>query len=183
MTPRTFAVTMLAVGVVGCSTTAPEERRVPEARAWVLWAVEKDYITEPEILRPLEAFATRRQCEIYKSAVVKVQLERFDKLDRENQQRAMQAAVLVKRLRDERGWTQEQLAERAGVPHATISKVESGDKPYSLSVDVVFKLANALGVKIGELDKWGPHMPRNTVTQAQCWPDTIDPRGPKGDGR
>jgi hypothetical protein len=103
MTPRTFAVMMLAVSVVGCSTTTLEERRVPEARAWVLWAVEKDYITEPDLLRPMKAFPTQRHCEIYKSALIKVQLERFDKLNRENQQRAMQAAVLVKRFRDERG--------------------------------------------------------------------------------
>jgi hypothetical protein len=44
---------------------------------------------------------------------------------------------------------------------------------------MAFNLAKALSVNVRELDKWGPHMPRHTISQTQCWPDTIDPRGPK----
>ena len=131
---------------------------MPAARAWVLWAVRLDYITDPEILRPLESFSTRRECEIYRSAFAKVQLERFDKLRRENQQRATEGGEVVKGLRDKRGWTQEELAERAGVTKEIVSKVESGTL-YSLSLSVAFDLSKALGV-MNELGQWSPHMPR-----------------------
>jgi hypothetical protein len=76
-------------------------------RAWVLWGVRQDYISDPEILRPLGAYSTRRECEIYQKAHVKLQLERFDKLDRENQERASRAAIVVGDLREQRGWLHE----------------------------------------------------------------------------
>jgi putative transcriptional regulator len=178
MNPHTFTATILAVAVVGCSMAVPKERREPATRAWVLWGVQTDYITDPQILRPMESFSTKGECEIYQSALVKVQLERFDKLDRENRQRAMEGGTVVKGLRDKRGWTQGELAERAGVTQETVSNVESGKWPYSLSV--AFDLSKALGVNVGELAKYDPHFPRNTVTQTKCWRDTVDPRGPKG---
>lgn len=47
-------------------------------------------------------------------------------------------------LRDERGLTQEQLAERAGIDNKTVSRCENGH--YAISVDQVARLARALGV-------------------------------------
>jgi ribosome-binding protein aMBF1 (putative translation factor) len=136
-------------------------------------------MSDPEILRPIQALPTQRQCELYKSAVASNQLDRYERLDRENRQRAAQGGALVKALREKRGWTREQLAQRADLKANVIAEVELADSPYSLSHDRAFKLARALGVESAELTKWSWHAPRNIVSQLQCWPDSIDPRGPK----
>ncbi len=51
----------------------------------------------------------------------------------------------VRKLRKERGWTQEQLAFEAGVKRAYLSEVENGQR--NVSLDVVEKLAKALDVR------------------------------------
>ena len=48
------------------------------------------------------------------------------------------------RLRDERGWTQQELAERAKVRYETINRIENG-KHTEPRVYVVVALAKALG--------------------------------------
>ena len=53
--------------------------------------------------------------------------------------------VRLRELRDARGWTQGELAERAGVTRATVSRIEGG-KVASLDLQVFEKLANALDV-------------------------------------
>lgn len=53
--------------------------------------------------------------------------------------------VRLRELRDARGWTQVELAERAGVTRATVSRIEGG-KVASLDLEVFEKLANALDV-------------------------------------
>ncbi|WP_230117354.1 helix-turn-helix transcriptional regulator [Arthrobacter sp. Bi83] len=53
--------------------------------------------------------------------------------------RAIQAARL------DRGWSQEQLAEEAGVSRPTVSRVELGDDP---SMRTARKLAKALGLTL-----------------------------------
>ena len=56
----------------------------------------------------------------------------------------------VKKLRDERGWTQQELADRAGLTKDTISNHETGkrrDPPLS----AVRALATAFGVPVTEL--------------------------------
>jgi transcriptional regulator with XRE-family HTH domain len=50
----------------------------------------------------------------------------------------------ISSLREYRGWTQKQLAERAGISVTFLSDVEN-DKPKSVSADVLFRLAGALG--------------------------------------
>ena len=55
----------------------------------------------------------------------------------------------VGRVRRERGWTQEQLAERAGVHRSYIAAVESGARNPTL--DVIVKLANGLQVEVTTL--------------------------------
>jgi transcriptional regulator with XRE-family HTH domain len=50
----------------------------------------------------------------------------------------------VRRLRTERGWTQEDLADAAGLTTTYVGQVERGDKVPSLTV--VLKLARGLGV-------------------------------------
>ena len=55
----------------------------------------------------------------------------------------------VRRLRGEREWTQEELAERAGLTTTYVGQVERGDKVPSLTV--VLKLARGLGVSPADL--------------------------------
>jgi Predicted transcriptional regulators len=55
----------------------------------------------------------------------------------------------VRTLRNQRGWTQEDLAEKAGVTATYVGQVERGDKVPSLTV--VLKLARGLGVAPTEL--------------------------------
>lgn len=67
------------------------------------------------------------------------------------------AANLV-RLRDERGWSQEDLAHESDVkPFTAISKFERGIR--NPTVTTVERLARALGVSIGEL-LGDPHQPQ-----------------------
>jgi XRE family transcriptional regulator, regulator of sulfur utilization len=61
--------------------------------------------------------------------------------------KAREAAIFgefVRRVRKERAWTQEDLAERAGLTTTYVGQVERGDKVPSLTV--VLKLALALEV-------------------------------------
>ncbi len=53
--------------------------------------------------------------------------------------------VRLPELRNARGWTQAELAERAEVTRATVSRIEGG-KVRSLDLDVFEKLATALDV-------------------------------------
>ena len=53
--------------------------------------------------------------------------------------------VRLRELRDARGWTQAELAERAEVTRATVSRIEGG-KVRSLDLEVFEKLAEALDV-------------------------------------
>ena len=59
------------------------------------------------------------------------------------------AGIIIQKLRLARGWTQEDLAEAAGLSKGTISGIEGGSSGFSK--DSLPKLANALGVTIGGL--------------------------------
>jgi XRE family transcriptional regulator, regulator of sulfur utilization len=63
---------------------------------------------------------------------------------------ALRLGAIVRRLRRERDWTQEQLGRRAGLKQAYISQFESGVRANP-SVRIVMKLARALGVPVTEL--------------------------------
>lgn len=56
----------------------------------------------------------------------------------------------VSSLREYRGWIQRELAERAGISVTFLSDVEN-DKPKSVSADVLFRLARALGTSLDYL--------------------------------
>ena len=82
-------------------------------------------------------------------ALNRVQGARLDKPIRENKQRATEGAEVVKELREKRGWTQEELAERARVTEETVAKVEAG---HDVSMAVYsLNLAQALGLGISDL--------------------------------
>jgi transcriptional regulator with XRE-family HTH domain len=59
-------------------------------------------------------------------------------------------AARVKNFRDAAGWTQEELATRAGLSVAMVSQIEQGKRPDP-RVSTVTKLADALAVDVGEL--------------------------------
>jgi transcriptional regulator with XRE-family HTH domain len=58
-------------------------------------------------------------------------------------------AVKLRKIREQRGLTQEALAEKVGVSRGYLSRLEMGrhDPPLSL----LRRLAKALGVKVGRL--------------------------------
>jgi transcriptional regulator with XRE-family HTH domain len=56
----------------------------------------------------------------------------------------------LKAIREKRGWSQSELAERAGVPYETIYRVERGTHQEP-RVSIAAKLALALGVSLDVL--------------------------------
>ena len=58
-------------------------------------------------------------------------------------------AKRLKAVRAERGLTQQQLAERAGISGGYYARLERGEQDPTLSV--IERLAKALGVKVGRL--------------------------------
>jgi transcriptional regulator with XRE-family HTH domain len=57
----------------------------------------------------------------------------------------------LRRLRNEKGWSQEELAFRAKVDRSYISQLETGT--YSASVTMLGKLAKALGIDASDFLK------------------------------
>lgn len=55
----------------------------------------------------------------------------------------------VRRLRTERGWSQEQLAEHAGLHRNYVGGLERAER--NVGIDNVVALADALGVRPGDL--------------------------------
>ncbi len=55
----------------------------------------------------------------------------------------------IKELRQERGWTQEDLSDKAGIGRVFISQLENGHKDVCLGV--IETLADSFKVKIAEL--------------------------------
>ena len=64
-----------------------------------------------------------------------------------------QIGTIIQRARKKRGWTQTQLAERAGLRQATISVIESGDKPAKLDSILAVLAALDLEFRVGERSK------------------------------
>jgi transcriptional regulator with XRE-family HTH domain len=55
----------------------------------------------------------------------------------------------LRRLRTERGWSQEDFADRAGIHRTYVSGIERGER--NPTITVVERLAKAMGVDAGEL--------------------------------
>jgi len=58
--------------------------------------------------------------------------------------------LLVKRLRKERSWTQDELADYAGVARQTVHRLESG-KMKRIDVEILAKIAIALDTTASKL--------------------------------
>jgi transcriptional regulator with XRE-family HTH domain len=54
----------------------------------------------------------------------------------------------IRALRSQRGWTQEELAEKCGVTRQHINGIENGSQP---SLSLIAKLAKLFHVKQGEM--------------------------------
>lgn len=65
--------------------------------------------------------------------------------------RCIQLGQNIKRLREKKGWTQEELAEKAELHISYIGQIERGLRYPSLKV--LFKISDALGIKITDLFK------------------------------
>ena len=64
-----------------------------------------------------------------------------------------QIGAIIQRARKKRGWTQTQLAERAGLRQATISVLETGEKPAKLDTILAVLAALDLEFMVGERSK------------------------------
>ena len=60
-----------------------------------------------------------------------------------------QFGARVRLLRNERGWSQEELADRAGLHRTYIGSIERGEQ--NISLENIDKLAATLGVSLAEL--------------------------------
>ena len=58
--------------------------------------------------------------------------------------------MLIRKLRLQKGWSQEKLSELTGLSTRTIQRIERGDKP---SLESLRLLSEALGVEIAQLQK------------------------------
>ncbi|HDH4260631.1 TPA: multiprotein-bridging factor 1 family protein [Staphylococcus aureus] len=50
----------------------------------------------------------------------------------QDQDKALEFAITVVKLRDELGWSQRKLAEELGKPQSTIARIENGDSKLNL---------------------------------------------------
>jgi transcriptional regulator with XRE-family HTH domain len=74
---------------------------------------------------------------------------------------------LIKRLREERGWSQAELARRAGITQAMISYLETGKRSWHLlSVGAAQRLARSLGVSIGYFEASDDESQMEPATEA-----------------
>lgn len=64
-----------------------------------------------------------------------------------------QIGTIIQRARKKRGWTQTQLAERAGLRQETISVIESGERPSKLASILAVLAALDLEFRVGERSK------------------------------
>ena len=62
---------------------------------------------------------------------------------------AIRFGALIRRVREERGWTRQKLATRAGLTPGYVGIVEQGGNVPSLST--VLELAEVLGADVGEI--------------------------------
>lgn len=60
-----------------------------------------------------------------------------------------QVGVNIRRLREQKGWSQEELADRTGLHRTYISGIERGVR--NPTITIISKIANPLGVKPAQL--------------------------------
>ncbi len=77
---------------------------------------------------------------------------KIDGITYEGWERRTGGMVNVRKLREEKGWKQGELAERSGVSPSVVSNAEAGDMHFpTISNSSVKKMAGALGVHSSEV--------------------------------
>jgi transcriptional regulator with XRE-family HTH domain len=92
---------------------------------------------------------------------------------RHHKEVSMRFGERLKRERQKRGYSARQLARLAGVPAATIVKVESGERAYP-SLPAALKIARALGVTLDYLA--GAYEEEETEPEPPPWPKRLGRR-------
>lgn len=96
---------------------------------------------------------------------------------------AQNLAANIRRLREARGLSQQQMADLSGVPRPTWANLESGDANPTISV--LTKVADAL--QVGVQDLLGTqgelvHYPARTLSEKQCGRARVRRLSPAGQG-
>ncbi|MDF7638032.1 helix-turn-helix transcriptional regulator [Lactobacillus sp. ESL0791] len=63
----------------------------------------------------------------------------------ESESNKLESALAVRLEREEYGWTQRELADKAGIPQSTVARIESG---ANTSIDTMSKIGLAFGKSI-----------------------------------
>lgn len=125
--------------------TLPREDRQEVLRLMNLWSVEEDAGDREELVIAMEEILSQRP----------VQLQPMTSLAEAPRSPTLKAMTVkvgrrIKRLREKLGWSQTQLAERAGLTQSHVSRLENGGhSPTHLTLS---KLAAALEVALESLD-------------------------------
>ena len=80
--------------------------------------------------------------------------------------------IRVRKLREDRGWTQEELAQAVAIEPATLSRYETAKKAFPL--DVLRRIAASLRVPLGHLIADGGGTPK--LADAPTYDRHVDPR-------
>ncbi len=68
-----------------------------------------------------------------------------------NRDRFIRLGIAISTLRKIRGMSQEELAEKANISRSMLALIESPNLVQSLSIDILFSIADALNVTAAEL--------------------------------
>ena len=74
-----------------------------------------------------------------------------DEISFKNRDRFIQMGIAISSLRKMRGMSQEQLAEKASISRSHLSAIEAPNIVRPFSVEILFNIADALGVAPGDL--------------------------------
>ena len=68
-----------------------------------------------------------------------------------NRDRFVELGLTIASMRKMRGMSQEQLAEKAGMSRTHLSNIEAPNVVHTLSLEILYNIADALGVRAGDL--------------------------------
>lgn len=69
----------------------------------------------------------------------------------ENRDRFINLGLVIALIRKRKGFYQEQLAEKSTLSRSTISKIEAANLARPITLDSLYKIADALDTKAGDL--------------------------------
>jgi transcriptional regulator with XRE-family HTH domain len=80
----------------------------------------------------------------------------------------------IRKLREDRGWTQEELAQAVAIEPATLSRYENAKKAFPL--DVLRRIAASLRIPLGQLIVDGATGGTTKLADAPAYDRHVDPR-------